>query len=258
MSTIIKAVESKVDELLRQGGQLLEALESFGWKDKRPRRTKAQSWFINPDPIEKIPAAARVPVDFVRDYHELYAACLALVETNMPSRHKEILKSHDQIVSLLSQDQITFDDQIAMAANIKQILAITGSIPDYLSARLHDIELAVAQGYVDSQLTEADLLLKSGHIRAAGAVAGVLFERHLKLLCDRHQPPIKYTKTAGISKLNDLLKDAAIYDTLQWRKVQWMGDARNACDHAHTDEPRKSDVADLIAEVRKFVALFVI
>jgi hypothetical protein len=41
-------------------------------------------------------------------------------------------------------------------------------------------------------------------------------------------------------------------------KVQWMSDVRNTCDHAHSDEPRKEDVAALIAKVRQFVALFVI
>ncbi len=153
---------------------------------------------------------------------------------------------------------MTFSNQVDMASKIVQVKAIVGSIPHYLDGRLHDLELAVAQAYVNDQLTEAETLLKASHIRAAGAVAGVLLEHHLKLLCDRHQPSIKYTKTAGISKLNDLLKDAAVYDVPQWRKVQWMGDVRNSCDHAHTSEPSKNDVADLTVEVRKFVALFTI
>jgi hypothetical protein len=79
----------------------------------------------------------------------------------------------------------------------------------------------------------------------------------MKLLCDRHQPPISYPASATISKLNDLLKNAGIYDLVQWRKVQWMGDIRNSCDHARTAEPNKQDVEDLIGEVRKFIILFV-
>jgi len=86
----------------------------------------------------------------------------------------------------------------------------------------------------------------------------VLLERHLKTLADRRQPPLKYGKTAGISKLNDMLHQAGVYGTAPWRKVQWMADIRNQCDHAGTAEPKKEEVEDLIAEVRKFVALFVL
>jgi len=37
-----------------------------------------------------------------------------------------------------------------------------------------------------------------------------------------------------------------------------MGDVRNTCDHANKTEPNLNDVKDLISEVKKFVALFVI
>jgi hypothetical protein len=80
----------------------------------------------------------------------------------------------------------------------------------------------------------------------------------LKLLCDRHQPPIKYSAKATISPLNDLLKDAGVYDQKVWRKVQYLGDIRNLCDHAGTAEPKRDDIEDLIAQVKKLVALFVI
>lgn len=186
----------------------------------------------------------------------------------MPARRAELVRLHEGVRrtkeseegarDLLEREYMTFANQLALAGRIRQMQALVGSIPQYLEGHLHDVELAVAQAYVSDQLAEAGILLKAGHVRAAGAVAGVLLERHLKLLCDRHQPPLKYPKSAAISRLNDLLKDAAVYDVAQWRKVQWMGDVRNSCDHAHTDEPRKEHVADLIAEAGKFIALYVI
>jgi hypothetical protein len=127
-----------------------------------------------------------------------------------------------------------------------------------MKARLHDVELAVAQAYVHDELSEAEVLLKARFIRAAGAIVGVLLERHLKLLCDRHHPRISYTKSPAISQLNDLLRDRGVYDVAQWRRVQWMGDVRNSCDHARTTEPPEKDVEDLIREVGKFVSLFVL
>jgi len=214
-----------------------------------------------------LPAQVEVPAKFLQDYQHWYAGCLALVEVNMPAREAELTQLHERtnfsgaqrtgIMNYLRSDYISFDSQVAISRCIQQIQVIVNSMPAYLEGRLHDIELAVAQTYIGDQLLEAEALLKAGYVRAAGAVAGVLLERHLKMLCDHHGPPVKYPKTAGISKLNDLLKDAGVYDVAPWRKVQWMGDVRNSCDHANKAEPKKSDVADLISEVRKFVALFV-
>ena len=132
------------------------------------------------------------------------------------------------------------------------------SYPHYLEGRLYDLELELAEAYIGQELLEAEVLLNAGHVRAAGAIAGVLLEGHLKLWCNRHTPQITYVKDDGIAKLNDKLKKESVYDTVQWRKVQVMGDIRNTCDHAGTAEPRPQDIVDLIAEVRKFVSLVVI
>ncbi len=186
----------------------------------------------------------------------------------MPSRRDELISIHQgrgdkkpsqtSMLDHLKEDFMTIDGQFEMTRKITQMMGIIGSIPHYLEGRLHDLELEVAQAYVGQELLEAEVLLKAGHVRAAGAIAGVLLERHLKLLCDRHTPPIKYGKDDGISKLNDKLKNEGFYDIAQWRKVQWMSDTRNKCDHAGTVDPRHQDIADLIAEVGKFVSLVVI
>lgn len=268
MSKIIEAIEEKTKELVEDGDQLLQSLQEFGWKDDRPDRTPEQeivtSSFddmlkgLSETQTQTIPATARIPVDFVQSYHQWYAACLAVVEANMPSRLAELAALHKGANTELMKGSITFEDQVRLADRIVQVRAVIASIPQYLEGRLHDLELAVAQAYVGDQLAEAQALLKAGYTRAAGAIAGVLLERHLRLLCGRHQPPIKYRKNAGITKLNDALKSAGVYDVVQWRKVQWMGDIRNQCDHPKATEPREGDIADLIAEVSKFAALFVI
>ena len=256
----------------KRADNLLKALENFGWKDTRPKRTKArkEESFSLLDFKETIdvPASTLIPDNFIRDYHEWYSGVLALVEGNMCSRTNEVIALHEGIkgakeaptpmIRLLQSQSMTFEMQVTLASRISHMKSVVASIPAYMDARLYDVELAVAQAYVRDELSEAEVLLKSRHVRAAGGIAGVLLERHLKLLCDRHHPTIKYTKSAGVSKLNDLLKDSGVYDVAQWRKVQWMGDIRNGCDHARTSEPRKEDVRDLISEVGKFVSLFVV
>jgi len=272
VESIIQVIYKRCAEQVKSADDLLKALETFGWKDKRPKRTNARkeerSFVFDLHETIEVPASTLIPSDFIRDYHEWYSGALALVEGNMPSRTNEVIALHEGIkgakdaptpmIRLLESNNMTFEMQVTLASRISHMQSVVDSIPAYMNARLYDVELAVAQAYVRDELSEAKVLLKSQFVRAAGGIAGVLLERHLKLLCDRHHPPIKYTKSAGISKLNDLLKNGGVYDVAQWRKIQWMGDIRNGCDHARTTEPRKEDVRDLISVVSKFVSLFVV
>lgn len=115
----------------------------------------------------------------------------------------------------------------------------------------------VVEGAIgDKGLAEAQILLNVGYIAAAGATAGVVLERHLKLLCEKHQPPIIYGPSDGISKVNELLRKAGMYDTTQWRQLQWMADVRNSCDHPKANPPTREVVSDLIKKVASFLTEF--
>ncbi len=108
----------------------------------------------------------------------------------------------------------------------------------------------------DNGLPEAQILLNVGHIAAAGATAGLVLERHLKLLCNQQQPPLILGKSDGISKVNDALRNTGIYDTAQWRQIQWMADVRNSCDHPGTNPPTRENVDDLIKIVKSLLTSF--
>jgi hypothetical protein len=63
---------------------------------------------------------------------------------------------------------------------------------------------------LDEELDEARNLLRDGHIRSAGVVAGVALEGHLKKLIADHKVPFR--KKAMLSNLKEALKDAGVYD----------------------------------------------
>jgi hypothetical protein len=217
---------------------------------------------------ELIRQADRVITDIVKNenevlltYNQWYSASLALVQANLPTREAELVALHGGSKNTRGIPDFLAEPgkhtQALAVPKVRQIRGIVASVPQYVEASLHNVELAVADRIVSDLLTEAKSLIKAGYVRAAGAVAGVMLERHLKLLCDRHRPRIKYPAKATISRLNDLLKNEDVYDQAQWRKVQWMGDIRNLCDHARRTEPRTKDVRDLISEIRNFIALLV-
>jgi hypothetical protein len=263
MNIILNSIQRDVDRLVQEGTDLINNLEKFGWKDERPEKLKKQKWqdilgnLEGSDKGTYSSPQVKIPTNFIVQYHKWYSGCLAIVDINMNIRIKELNSAHTRIDQQLNSEYINQQEQYTLARNINQIIAIISSLPAYVEGRLYDIELKVAQIYVGDQLTEAETLFKVKHVRAAGAIAGVLLERHLRLLCDRQQSPLKYNKSDGITKLNDILWKANVYDQSTWRKVQWMGDVRNTCDHAK-EEPKPNDVKDLIAEVKKFIALFVV
>ena len=49
-----------------------------------------------------------------------------------------------------------------------------------------------------------------------------------------------------LSDYNDLLKENDVYDVSMWRKILYLSDVRNKCDHDKGKEPTKEEVKDLI------------
>lgn len=126
-----------------------------------------------------------------------------------------------------------------------------------------EVDWVIAQRYVGDQLTGAQILFKAGYTRATGTVAGVLLECYLKLLCNHPSllrnhpsPAIPYPATAVIAKLNDLLRGRGSPPPSGGGRCNPWGIIRNSCDHAGTDKRCEEDVADLIADIRKFIAMF--
>jgi hypothetical protein len=102
----------------------------------------------------------------------------------------------------------------------------------------------------DSELDAAKELANNKFARAAGALAGVVLERHLAQVCSNHN--IKSTKKSpAISDLNDALKEAGAIEIPQWRFVQHLADIRNICDHNKKQEPTADQVTDLLDGVAK-------
>lgn len=110
---------------------------------------------------------------------------------------------------------------------------------------LFNIRSLVQADVYDNELSAAQGLLKQGHLRAAGALAGVVLEGHLFLICQQHSCVPK-KKDPSISEYNDSLKEASVLEIPEWRKIQHLGDIRNLCDHKKPIEPTKEQVQDLI------------
>lgn len=128
--------------------------------------------------------------------------------------------------------------------NLNQQVAIIKTCLEYFDKKIFDIQSILQADVFDSEIDSAKHLLKMGFLRASGAICGVVLEKHFKSICENRQISLR-KKSLTIADYNDSLKDVA-YDTIEWRRIQRLGDLRNLCDHSKDREPTKDEVEELI------------
>lgn len=127
----------------------------------------------------------------------------------------------------------------------QQQLNILTSLSNCFESSLFNIRELLQADIFESELDGARELHKNGFYRAAGALCGVILEKHFAGVCASHS--IKMKKAApGISDYNEKLKDEAVVDNKTYLLIQRLGTIRNLCDHNKKQEPTKDDIEDLI------------
>ena len=135
---------------------------------------------------------------------------------------------------------------------LEQQLNILRSIEKRFESTLFDIAQLVQADLFDSELEAAKELNKNKFSRGAGAIAGVVLEKHLEQGLINHNLK-SAKKNPSISDFNNNLKSAGVYDTPTWRKIQHLGDIRNLCDHNKTKDPKVEGVDELISGVETII-----
>lgn len=130
--------------------------------------------------------------------------------------------------------------------------AILQAAKSRFESSLFEIRHMIQADLFDSEIEAAESLLKHKYTRAAGALAGVVLERHLAQVCEDR--PINITKRKpAISDFNEALKQADVIDVPTWRFIQHLADIRNLCDHAKERDPTPGQVEDLLKGVTKVI-----
>ena len=126
------------------------------------------------------------------------------------------------------------------------------SAQDRVNSILSDIRGVLQAELFDNELDAASELLKKGHLRAAGALAGVTLESHLSKIAANHTLKVG-KKNPTIFDFNEELKNNGVYDIPNWRFIQRLGDIRNLCVHSKDRDPTKDEVDELIRGVQKVI-----
>lgn len=199
------------------------------------------------------------------EYQDWYSKALPVIRQLLPERYAEFQEQYKlenrkaltpltYVISdyLIGISTTSIDSWAAFFTRFQNQIAILKSASARMDSLLADIRGVLQAELFDDELSVATELRKKNHLRAAGAVAGVVLEEHLKHLASKH--PIKISKSdPTIAYLNDLLKDASIYDVPTWRFIQRLGDIRNLCVHSKERDPTSTEVEELIAGTEKII-----
>lgn len=222
------------------------------------------------DDEEKLEVFVKKLPDFKSEYQGWYSKALALIKQVIPDRlsdfisYFEIPKGRKNIdfQNYMIRDYLqglkttrggeVIADGSAAIPEFRQQLNMVKAAKASLGSTLMDLKGVLQADLFDSELDTAEALSKAGYLRAAGAICGVVIEKHLHHVCDIHTIILR-KKNPGISDLNQLLKDANIITVPQWRFIQHLADIRNICDHAKGREPTKDEIEDLVTGTEKML-----
>lgn len=207
---------------------------------------------------------------FATTYQRWYSEAIVLIKQLLPDRLADFVQHYNRPKGRknLTAESYRIEDYCqglavrfghekvvgpdAAIPHLRQQLAILEAVGARFESSLFDIRQLAMADLFDSELDAARELARKKFLRAAGVVAGVVLEKHLRQVCSNHH--VKITKRRPtIGDLNDLLKDANSIDVPEWRLVQHLGDIRNKCGHDRQEEPTAAQVGDLIDGVDKML-----
>lgn len=267
MTSNIEKYKKEVETLISEGMQLLGAMQYSVF----PKETKNQFVKLLKGEDDAVLIINKLP-NFTDKYQLWYSEALVLIKQLLPDRladfikfyersktRKEITPANYVIEDFLQGINITkgyYKEKAvgpeAAIPQFKQQLNILISVRKRFESSLFDIRQLVQADLFDSELDSARELIKHRFVRAAGAISGVVLEKHLYQIAVNHNLK-SGKKNPTINDFNELLKNNNVIDTAKWRFIQHLGDIRNLCDHNKNREPTKDEVSDLISGVEKII-----
>lgn len=268
MSERTKKFSDALTLLINEGAMLLNAIQY----DCNPKQFKIllNKSFDGND--KKIDGFLKNLPSFKGVYQKWYSEAQAVVKQVLPDRlqdfnsYYEYQKSRKDIsfenymikdylqgllVTRRGGSEVIVDGSAAIPEFVQQ-LNILKAAKDTLDSKLLDLKAILQADLFDTEIETAAALAKAGYLRAAGAICGVVIEKHLDHVRDTHNIKIA-KKNPGISDLSQLLKSSNVITLAQERFIQSLADTRNVCSHAKGREPTKDEIAELVEGTGKVI-----
>ncbi|MBL8827574.1 MAG: DUF4145 domain-containing protein [Planctomycetaceae bacterium] len=200
---------------------------------------------------------------FVLDYQPWYTQAVRVVEILIPDRVSEfrgyyeinpkrkqldygsyVIQDYCKSIRPAGFEFSNFDSASRATTCLINQLAILRSVKSRSASVIANLQATILADVRDLELETAQELQKTS-LRAAGALAGVVLERHLQQTCDTHKLTFRKQKPT-LSDYSESLKQANVIDVAAWRKLSYLADIRNICCHSKGDDPTGEQVKELI------------
>lgn len=217
---------------------------------------------LEPDPnTTKSNSPKCVNINFFLDNYEVwYTKVQKVIQQITPDRNEDLNRLYynpkrkmldrttyciaDALRNIYGPRPVRYGPFTARRCVYSQVKMLEACLEKF-DSKVFDIQTILQADIFDSEIETAKHLVKMGFLRAAGAICGVILEKHFRGVCQNRSISIS-KKNPTIADYNDKLKDY-VYDIVEWRKIQHLGDIRNLCDHSKEREPTKEEVEELIS-----------
>lgn len=260
MTTNLTRYKSDLEKLIKLGESMdldldLRHLEKEDELDEKTKKiAKAikdtfehdyQKWYTESHAVIR-----QLVPDRLAEFEQLYKGDGKRREVNASTYHIQDWLNGVRAVTNPYTSEKYYNDFAVVSMRFKTQLGILKAVENRFESSLFDIKQLVQADLFDSELDTSRELAKHGFLRAAGAVSGVVLEKHLGQVIANHNIATR-KQHPSISDFNDLLKGGGVVDVPTWRSIQRLGDLRNLCDHNKQREPTPDEVTELISGVEK-------
>ena len=235
-----------LDEICKKASDLVEAGRPI--LDKKDNLVRVQRHSTE---------AAALSKHINESYQAWYHAALLLVRANLSTStvaefeelHAGARRKLGEVPGVTDMYYREWLDNFDQALSSQ--IGIVGAIPGYIEAKALSLRGIIARDLMDDELVIARYLSEQGYLREAGVIAGIVLEKHLKLMCERRG--IALEKKAMLGEVNNKLR-ASYRDDSDYRRVQWMSEIRALCTHDKGSLPDPDRLNQLLLAVKDFIA----
>jgi len=265
MDMNLEKYKEDLNKLISRGDRLFNSIQYECHKEKFEEELEKHL-----KTKKKIDEFKKDLLNFNQNYQQWYSEALALIKFLLPDRLDDFIKLYEkpQNRKEIKYGNYVIEDYLqgltvtrgwdkekvvgpdAAIPQFQQQLNILKSAQKRFESSLFDIKQLVQADLFDSELESARELNKKGFTRGAGAVAGVVLEKHLAQVCKNHNIKVS-KKDPSINDFNQLLKRNNVIEIKDWRFIQHLADLRNLCDHDKKREPKNEEIEELIGGVEK-------
>lgn len=134
---------------------------------------------------------------------------------------------------------------------IKQYALLSAFKDDYEQGYLVSLKNLIEADIFDTELEQAKELLLSKYKLAAAVIAGIVLETALRSLCDKVNIP-----HGKLTKMNDDLTKAGVYNKFQQKSITALADIRNSAAHGKDSEFSHENVENMIRDIESFLGTY--